>query len=106
MNRRPKLKFLVLIVAILVLCMLPSIAAAQGCALCVTQAAQGGHRFIDALRSGILVLVFPPMAISIGIIYISWRKRNQFREPIPLSSPGFSVSTRNKGVPHVVAQTG
>jgi hypothetical protein len=58
---------------------LPSIAAAQGCALCVTQAAQGGHRFIDALRSGILVLVFPPMAISIAIIYISWRKRNQFR---------------------------
>jgi hypothetical protein len=79
MNRHAKLKFVFFIVA-MVWCTLPSIAAAQGCALCVTQAAQGGHRFIDALRSGILVLVFPPMAISIGIIYISRRKRNQFRE--------------------------
>jgi hypothetical protein len=57
---------------------LPIVTCAQGCALCATQAAQGGSRFIDALRSGILVLVFPPMAISIGIIYFAWRKRNQF----------------------------
>jgi len=94
MNRHAKLKLAFLIVATLVLCMLPSVAAAQGCALCVTQAAQGGHRFIDALRSGILVLVFPPMAISIGIIYISWRKRNQFHEPAPL--PAISVSAHSK----------
>jgi hypothetical protein len=94
MNRHAKLKPAFLIVAVFVLCMLPSVAAAQGCALCVTQAAQGGHRFIDALRSGILVLVFPPMAISIGIIYISWRKRNQFREPAPLSP--ISVSAHSK----------
>jgi hypothetical protein len=80
MKRLTAFKFfslaLVLMAAMLAL---PSIVAAQGCALCVTQAAQGGHRLIDALRSGILVLVFPPMAISSGIIYISWRKRNQFR---------------------------
>jgi hypothetical protein len=68
------------IMALLATLFLPGIAAAQGCALCVAQAAQGGHRFIDALRSGILVLVFPPMAICIGIIYASWRKRNQFRQ--------------------------
>ena len=65
--------------AIVALLVLPSIASAQGCALCVTQAAQGGNRFVEALRSGILVLVFPPMAISIGLIYVAWRKRNQFR---------------------------
>ena len=94
MNRHGKLKPALLMVAMLLLCMLPSVAAAQGCALCVTQAAQGGHRLIDALRSGILVLVFPPMAISIGIIYISWRKRNQFREPAPRSP--ISVSTHSK----------
>ena len=96
MNRHAKRKLAFLIVTTLLLCMLPSVAAAQGCALCVTQAAQGGHRFIDALRSGILVLVFPPMAISIGIIYISWRKRNQFREPAPL--PPVSVSAHSKEV--------
>jgi hypothetical protein len=76
MNR---LKFFSLALLLMGMLTLPPIAAAQGCALCVTQAAQGGHRFIDALRSGILVLVFPPMAISSGIIYVSWRKRNQFR---------------------------
>jgi len=68
------------LMALAAILVMPSLAAAQGCALCVTQAAQGGHRFIDALRSGILVLVFPPMAISIALIYISWRKRNKFRE--------------------------
>jgi len=94
MNRHAKVKLAFLIVAMSVWCMRPSVAAAQGCALCVTQAAQGGHRLIDALRSGILVLVFPPMAISIGIIYISWRKRNQFREPDPL--PPISVSVHSK----------
>jgi len=94
MNRHAKVKLAFLIVAMLVWCMLPSVAAAQGCALCVTQAAQGGHRFLDALRSGILVLLFPPMAISIGIIYISWRKRNQFCEPAPL--PPISVNVHSR----------
>jgi hypothetical protein len=79
MNRLTLRKFFSLALVLMAMLTLPSIAAAQGCALCVTQAAQGGHRLIDALRSGILVLVFPPMAISIGIIYVSWRKRNQFR---------------------------
>ena len=73
-------RFFSLGLVLIAMLILPAIAAAQGCPLCITQAAQAGHRFIDALRSGILVLVFPPMAISIGIIYASWRKRNQFRE--------------------------
>jgi hypothetical protein len=81
MNRRTLLAFLLpAVVFMMTLLALPSITSAQGCALCVTQAAQGGNRFIDALRSGILVLAFPPMAISLAIIYISWRKRNQFRK--------------------------
>ncbi len=78
--RRTLLGLLLPAMAIVALLALPSIASAQGCALCVSQAAQGGNRFIEALRSGILVLVLPPMAISIGLIYVSWRKRNQFRE--------------------------
>ena len=79
-QRCTKLALLFSVMALAAILATPSLSAAQGCALCVTQAAQGGHRFIDALRSGILVLVFPPMAISIAIIYISWRKRNQFRD--------------------------
>lgn len=50
----------------------------QSCALCYTQAAGAGQRMIQALRSGILVLIFPPMGICIGLMVLSYRKRNQF----------------------------
>jgi hypothetical protein len=58
----------------------PVLAHAQNCALCYTQAAGSGQRFIQALRSGILILMLPPMAISIGIAVMAYRKRNQFNE--------------------------
>jgi ABC-type Fe3+ transport system permease subunit len=51
---------------------------AQSCALCYTQAASAGSRIIHGLRSGILVLVIPPMFMSIGITILAYRKRNQF----------------------------
>ena len=52
----------------------------QGCALCYTQAASSGTRFIQALRSGILVLIIPPMFMSVGITVVAYRKRNQFHQ--------------------------
>jgi hypothetical protein len=52
----------------------------QGCALCYTQAASAGQRMIQALRSGILVLIFPPMGICIGLMVASYKKRNLFGE--------------------------
>ena len=55
-------------------------ASAQGCALCYTQAAGAGARMIQALRSGILILIFPPMGICIGLTVMSYRKRNTFHE--------------------------
>jgi hypothetical protein len=57
----------------------PATAAAQGCALCYTQAAGSGQRMIQALKSGILVLVFPPMGLSVLITVMCYRKRNKFR---------------------------
>jgi len=33
---------------------------------------------IQALRSGILVLIFPPMGICIGLTVLSYKKRNRF----------------------------
>lgn len=56
-------------------------AHAQGCALCYTQAASAGARVIQALRSGILVLVVPPAFLSVGITVMAYRKRNQFVNP-------------------------
>jgi ABC-type Fe3+ transport system permease subunit len=52
---------------------------AQSCALCYTQAASSGSRIIQGLRSGILVLVIPPMFMSVGITILAYRKRNQYR---------------------------
>lgn len=50
---------------------------AQSCALCYTQAAASGHRFIQGLRTGILVLIVPPMFMSVGITLLAYRKRNR-----------------------------
>jgi len=56
-------------------------AHAQSCALCYTQAASAGARIIQALRSGILVLVIPPAFLSVGVTVLAYRKRNQFANP-------------------------
>lgn len=53
---------------------------AQSCALCYTQAAGAGHRFIQGLRTGILVLIVPPMFMSVGITVLAYKKRNRTNE--------------------------
>jgi hypothetical protein len=64
----------------LILLLAPVPAFAQSCALCYTQAASSGSRMIQALRSGILILVAPPTFMSIGMIFVCYRKRNQTRD--------------------------
>jgi len=49
---------------------------AQGCALCYTQAAGSTQRFLQALRSGIVILMVPPMFLSIMLTVIAYRRRN------------------------------
>jgi hypothetical protein len=56
----------------------PHAASAQSCSLCYTQAAASTQRFIQALRSGILILMLPPMCLSIAIALIAYRRRNRF----------------------------
>jgi hypothetical protein len=58
----------------------PFPAFSQSCALCYTQAASAGTRMIQALRSGILILIVPPTLMSVVMIFIVYRKRNQFRQ--------------------------
>lgn len=58
----------------------PQVLFAQSCALCYTQAAAAGQRMIEALRSGILILIIPPTLMSLAMIYILYRKRNQCRQ--------------------------
>jgi len=59
------------------LLLLSGACSAQSCALCYTQAASSGKRMIQGLKSGILVLVVPPMFMSVGITVLAYRKRNQ-----------------------------
>jgi hypothetical protein len=74
--------FLIIGVAVVGLLMLaaPLPTVAQSCSLCYTRAASSGARMIQALRSGILILIAPPTFMSVGMIFIAYRKRNQFRQ--------------------------
>lgn len=80
MATRRCLRPILLALLTVIVLLLPVQALAQSCALCYTQAASATQRFIAALRSGILILIIPPMFMSIGITVLAYRKRNQFRD--------------------------
>jgi hypothetical protein len=52
----------------------------QNCALCYTQAASSGSKMIEALRSGILILIVPPTLMWLVLAYILYAKRNKFKQ--------------------------
>jgi hypothetical protein len=60
----------------------PVPASAQSCALCYTQAASSGGRMIQALKSGILILIAPPTFMSLGLIFVCYRRHNKTRDDI------------------------
>ena len=64
----------------LVMLAVPLPAFSQSCAFCYTQAASAGARMIQALRSGILILIVPPTFMSVCMFFIVHRKCNQFRQ--------------------------
>lgn len=63
----------------LIIVLAPVPAFAQSCALCYTQAASSGARMIQALKSGILILIAPPTLMSVGLLFVCYRRRNQTR---------------------------
>jgi len=81
--------FLLISVALVGLAMLtaPLPAFSQSCSLCYTQAASAGSRMIQALRSGILILIVPPTLMSVGMIFIMHHKRNQVRRTTDEADP-------------------
>ena len=64
----------------------PTVTFAQNCALCYTQAAASGWRMIQALRSGIAILVIPPMATCIVITIMAYKKNNHFNDKVSCDS--------------------
>jgi hypothetical protein len=91
MNRRillpPRLALTVVVALMLLASALP--AMAQSCAFCYTQAASAGSRMIEALKSGILILIVPPTLMSIGMVFIMYRNRSRCRD---------AASTKNSDV--------
>jgi hypothetical protein len=67
-----------MIVTVLAMFILPVSAFSQSCALCYTQAASAGARMKQGLRSGIIVLIAPPMLMTLAVFGVAYRKRNQF----------------------------
>jgi hypothetical protein len=55
---------------------------AQGCAMCYQSAAKSGARFIHALKSGIVVMIIPPLLMTGAFARFVYRKRNLFNEEI------------------------
>lgn len=74
------MKKTLLLLTIVLLLLVPSALFGQGCALCYTQAAGSGAKMIAALKSGILVMMFPPMGICVFFTILGYRKRNKFYE--------------------------
>jgi hypothetical protein len=87
---RPIAIFGITLVGIIIL-LAPVPAFAQSCALCYTQAASSGSRMIQALKSGILILIAPPTFMTIGLIVVCYRKRNQTRDDSEQSDRGWKT---------------
>jgi len=66
---------------------------AQGCASCYTTAAAGGPQTAHALRSGILVLLIPPVLIFSSIMFLLWRWRSARSSVSVCLQSGFSHRT-------------
>ncbi len=79
MKASRSLRWMGLVLVGIVVLLAPLPAFSQNCALCYTQAASSGARMIQALKSGILVLVLPPTFMSVGMIFIVHRKSKQVR---------------------------
>ena len=80
MNSLKSLRRMGLALAVLIVLFAPLPLFSQSCALCYTQAASSGARMIQALKSGILVLVIPPTLMSVGLIFVLHRKNDEVRD--------------------------
>src|SRR5438552_16290729 len=59
-----------------------TVAWGQGCAMCYNSAAAAKASAIQALKQGILVLLFPPLAMFIGIFALAFRLRHRFNDVV------------------------
>jgi hypothetical protein len=77
---KSRFRIWILSLAVLIALAAPSGLYAQSCALCYQAAANSGANFIEALKRGILILLFPPLLIGSGIVIAAYRKRYRYVE--------------------------
>ena len=53
----------------------------QGCAMCYTTVAGGGQGVIQALKSGIIILLIPPLVLFTGLVWVILRWKTLHAEP-------------------------
>jgi len=53
---------------------------AQACPLCINNVAASKPAFIAGLRHGILILLFPPLAICLSIGMMTYQRRHRYNE--------------------------
>jgi K+-transporting ATPase A subunit len=75
---KSELPTLILKFVAMVMFVSPAALYAQSCALCYQAAANSGANFIEALKRGILVLLFPPLLIGSCVVIAAYRKRDQY----------------------------
>jgi hypothetical protein len=88
MNSKRSLRCTIALVGLFTINLLPP-AYSQSCALCYTQAASSGSRMIEALRSGILIMIVPPTLMWLVLAAIAYTKRNKFKHPGNVAGAGW-----------------
>ena len=76
------------------------VAFAQGCAMCNANAAATKPAARQALQSGIILLLIPPLLILAGIFTWAYRRRNEFSDEgrHVMASPSGNVPDRDEDI--------
>jgi len=94
MCKQPVQKWMIQLAVFIGFLTAPGLAFAQGCAMCYNTAAAANAAAIQALRSGILVLLIPPVLIFGAVCGFALRNRNRFNNgKSPLKSAVNSASS-------------
>src|SRR5215813_6306323 len=60
--------------------LVPTTSSAASCPYCYSQATSSSTTLLQAFRSGIVILMIPPFALSIALAIVAYRRRNHFQE--------------------------
>jgi hypothetical protein len=77
------LKTMKWVAAVAAICVSSTASFAQSCPLCINNVAASKPSFIAGLRHGILILLFPPLAICLSFGMMMYQRRDRYNEDEP-----------------------